>query len=72
MNYKDPTKRNEIKCIVTEYYPDMWIVTDCIKNWLKVKAIINGKNMRVGFRQICNAAMYIPPVLKRCFRRFKS
>ena len=41
--YTYPDKNKGVKTILKEYYPDMWIVTDCHKNWLKVKAMIEGK-----------------------------
>lgn len=41
--YNSSSKKSGIKNKIDNYNPEMYIVIDCLNNWLKVKTIINGK-----------------------------
>jgi hypothetical protein len=41
--YSAPDKDSKVNCIINEYNPEMYIVIDCIGEWLKVKTILHGK-----------------------------
>jgi hypothetical protein len=41
--YCEPNESSKVNCIIKEYNPEMYIVTDCVGEWLKVKTIFHGK-----------------------------
>jgi len=55
--YTNPNTTSKISCIIKEYNPNMYIVIDCIGQWLKVKTIYKGK-LYIGWMspdmQCCN------------------
>lgn len=40
--YESPNKNSKVQCIVKEYSPEMYIVKDCVDNWLLVEITLNG------------------------------
>lgn len=55
--YNAPNKASKVNCIINEYNPEMYIVIDCIGEWLKVKTTLHGK-LFIGWMapdmQCCN------------------
>jgi hypothetical protein len=41
--YEYPCCDSEVQCIIEEYNPDIYIVTDCENGWLKVETIFHGR-----------------------------
>ena len=57
--YSNPAKESSVQCEIKEYIPEQYDVLDYDGLWLKIRIIHNGKNMRVGYRQTCNAVIHI-------------
>jgi hypothetical protein len=55
--YRYPDKDSKVNCIINEYNPAMYIVIDCIGEWLKVKTLLHGEEY-IGWMspdmQCCN------------------
>lgn len=55
--YSTPDKASKVNCIINDYNPEMYVVIDCIGEWLKVKIVLHRKKF-IGWMspdmQCCN------------------